>query len=58
MAIKFKGSLRIILSAIFTKVCSFRNMMKPNLCEKSIIFGSPPKRATWEGKSGFFGKNG
>ena len=33
-------------------------MMKPNLCKNNIILGSPPKRATWEGKSHFFGKKG
>ena len=33
-------------------------MMKPNLCKNNIIVASPPKRATWEGKSRFFGKKG
>ena len=47
----------ILLSAILTEIYSFCNMMKPNLCKNNIL-GSPPKRATWERKSNFFGKKG
>ena len=46
------------LSAFLTEIYSFSNMMKPNLCKNNIILSSPPKRATWEGKSHFFGKKG
>ena len=51
--------MRIILSAISTDFYSFRNK-KPNLHKKhgSIILGSPPKGATWEGKPCYFGKSG
>ena len=48
----------IPLSAILTEIYSFSNMMKPNLCKINIILGSPPKRATCDGKSHFFGKKG
>ena len=52
-----KAVMRIMLSAIFTKFYSFRNMTKHNLCKKkNIILGSPPKRATWKEKSCFLGK--
>ena len=58
MVFKVKSSMGILLSAILTEIYSFSNMMKPNLCKNNIILGSPPKRATWEGKSQFFGKKG
>ena len=55
----FKVKIRIILSAISTEFCSFRDMMKPNLCKKNYSrLGSPPKRAKWEGNSRFFDKSG
>ena len=58
MVFKVKSSMGILLSAILTEIYSFSNMMKPNLCKNNIILGSPPKRATWEGKSHSFGKKG
>ena len=56
MVFKVKSSMGILLSAILTEIYSFSNMMKPNLCKNNIILGSPPKRATWGGKSRFFSK--
>ena len=58
MVFKVKSYKVILLSAILTEIYSFSNMMKPNLCKNNIILSSPPKRATWEGKSHFFGKKG
>ena len=48
----------IFLSAILAEIYSFTNMMKHNICKNNIIHGSPPKRATWEGKSQFLVKKG
>ena len=53
-----KSTMEILLSAILTEIYSFSNMTKANLCKNNIILGSPPKQATWEGKSHFFGKKG
>ena len=58
MVFKIKRSMGIFLSAFLTEIYSFSNMMKPNLCKNNIILSSLPKRATWEGKSHFFGKKG
>ena len=58
MVYKVKSSMGILLSATLTEIYSFSNIMKPNLCKNNIILGSPPMRATWEGKSHFFGKKG
>ena len=58
MLFKVKSSMGIFLSAILAEIYSFSNMMKPNLCKNNIILGSPPKRATWEGKSYFLVKKG
>ena len=48
----------IFLSEILAEIYSFTNMMKHNICKNNIIHGSPPKRATWEGKSQFLVKKG
>ena len=59
MVFKVKSSMRIIFSAFLTEFYSFRKMVKPKkLCKKYIVFDSPPKRASWEGKSCCFVKKG
>ena len=58
MVFQVKKSMGIFSSAILTEIYSFSNMIKHNLCKNNIILDSPPRRATWERKSRFFGKIG